>query len=158
MIHQYKLGGYDIVLDVCSGSIHVVDDVAYDMIAMFEQNDREGGGKHPEIARFPPCAGPFLFGGVPDADAAGKEPAQQGAGFSAAFHGETEEKIRIVSFIGRVQFFDRRHTLSSDKTQYAMSRSNVTVSPYPVSICVITKCAVPCAGAFSGIGMITSVL
>ena len=41
MIHQYKLGGYNIVLDICSGGVHVVDDVAYDMIAMFEGNDRE---------------------------------------------------------------------------------------------------------------------
>ncbi|MBQ7345395.1 MAG: thioether cross-link-forming SCIFF peptide maturase [Oscillospiraceae bacterium] len=41
MIHQYKLGGYNIVLDVCSGGVHVVDDVAYDMIAMFEGSDRE---------------------------------------------------------------------------------------------------------------------
>ena len=41
MIHQYQLGGYHIVLDVCSGSVHVVDEVAYDIIAMFEQNDRE---------------------------------------------------------------------------------------------------------------------
>ena len=35
MIHQYKLGGYNIVLDVCSGSVHVVDEVAYDVIARF---------------------------------------------------------------------------------------------------------------------------
>ncbi len=41
MIHQYKLGGYNIVLDVCSGSVHVVDEVAYDIIAMFEENDRD---------------------------------------------------------------------------------------------------------------------
>ena len=41
MIHQYKLGGYNIVLDVCSGSVHVVDEVAYDIIAMFETADRE---------------------------------------------------------------------------------------------------------------------
>ena len=41
MIHQYKLGGYHIVLDVCSGSVHAVDEVAYDMIAMFENNDRK---------------------------------------------------------------------------------------------------------------------
>ena len=41
MIHQYKLGGYNIVLDVCSGSVHVVDEVAYDMISLFEGNDRE---------------------------------------------------------------------------------------------------------------------
>ncbi|MBQ9080998.1 MAG: thioether cross-link-forming SCIFF peptide maturase [Clostridia bacterium] len=36
MIHQYKLGGYNIVLDICSGSVHAVDDIAYDIIAMFE--------------------------------------------------------------------------------------------------------------------------
>ncbi|MBE6039043.1 MAG: thioether cross-link-forming SCIFF peptide maturase, partial [Anaerofustis stercorihominis] len=35
MMHQYKLNGYNIVLDTCSGAVHVVDDVAYDMIAMF---------------------------------------------------------------------------------------------------------------------------
>ena len=36
MIHQYKLNGYNIVLDVYSGSVHIVDDVAYDIIAMYE--------------------------------------------------------------------------------------------------------------------------
>jgi uncharacterized protein len=41
MIHQFKLLGYNIVLDVCSGSIHAVDDVAYDMIAGFEREPRE---------------------------------------------------------------------------------------------------------------------
>ena len=41
MIHQYKLGGYNIVLDVCSGAVHVVDEVAYDIIGMFEENSRE---------------------------------------------------------------------------------------------------------------------
>ena len=41
MIHLYKLGDYNIVLDVCSGSVHAVDEVAYDIIAMFEENDRE---------------------------------------------------------------------------------------------------------------------
>ena len=41
MIHHYKLGGYTIVLDVCSGSVHVVDEVAYDIISLFEGNDRE---------------------------------------------------------------------------------------------------------------------
>ncbi|MBR5561122.1 MAG: thioether cross-link-forming SCIFF peptide maturase [Clostridia bacterium] len=35
MVHQYKLGGYNIVLDSCSGSIHVVDEVVYDMIALY---------------------------------------------------------------------------------------------------------------------------
>ena len=41
MIHQYKLGGYNIVLDVNSGSIHVVDDVTYDIIADFKKLDEE---------------------------------------------------------------------------------------------------------------------
>ena len=25
MVHQYQLNGYNIVLDTCSGSVHVVD-------------------------------------------------------------------------------------------------------------------------------------
>ena len=41
MIHQYKLGGYNIVLDICSGAVHVVDDVAYDIIELYEDNSRE---------------------------------------------------------------------------------------------------------------------
>jgi len=35
MVHQYKLGGFNIVLDTCSGSVHAVDEVAYDIIALF---------------------------------------------------------------------------------------------------------------------------
>ena len=35
MVHQYQLNGYNIVLDTCSGSVHVVDEVAYDVIAMY---------------------------------------------------------------------------------------------------------------------------
>lgn len=41
MIHQYKLGGYNIVLDICSGAVHVVDDVAYDIIELFEKEDKD---------------------------------------------------------------------------------------------------------------------
>lgn len=40
MIHQYKLGGYNIVLDICSGSVHAVDEVAYDIIGMFEEKEK----------------------------------------------------------------------------------------------------------------------
>ena len=39
MVHQYKNNGYNIVMDVCSGAIHVVDDVTYDVIALFEEHD-----------------------------------------------------------------------------------------------------------------------
>lgn len=35
VIHQYKNNGYPIVMDINSGSIHVVDDVAYDVIAFY---------------------------------------------------------------------------------------------------------------------------
>lgn len=38
MVHQYKLNGYKIVLDSCSGSIHSVDDVAYDIIALIKDH------------------------------------------------------------------------------------------------------------------------
>jgi len=44
MIHCYKLGGLNIVLDVASGSIHSVDEVAYDAISMYEA-EGEGGTK-----------------------------------------------------------------------------------------------------------------
>ena len=37
MVHQYKLNGYNIVLDTCSGAIHVVDEVAYDIIALYKE-------------------------------------------------------------------------------------------------------------------------
>ncbi len=40
MIHQFKLGGYNIVLDICSGSVHVVDDIAYDIIEKFETEEK----------------------------------------------------------------------------------------------------------------------
>ena len=39
MVHQYKLNGYNIVLDTCSGSVHVVDDVAYDIIEMYKKSE-----------------------------------------------------------------------------------------------------------------------
>ena len=36
MVHQYKLNGYNIVLDTPSGSVHSVDEVAYDIISMYK--------------------------------------------------------------------------------------------------------------------------
>ncbi|MBE5907111.1 MAG: 4Fe-4S cluster-binding domain-containing protein, partial [Lachnospiraceae bacterium] len=41
MVHQYKNNGYNIVLDVNSGAIHVVDEVTYDVIAAYEKNSKE---------------------------------------------------------------------------------------------------------------------
>ncbi|MDE7321490.1 MAG: thioether cross-link-forming SCIFF peptide maturase [Lachnospiraceae bacterium] len=45
MIHQYKNNGYNIVLDVNSGSVHVVDDSVYDVIACMVENQLEGVDK-----------------------------------------------------------------------------------------------------------------
>ena len=41
MVHQYKNNGYDIVLDVNSGAIHVVDDVTYDIIERINRTSPE---------------------------------------------------------------------------------------------------------------------
>ena len=54
MIHWYKLGGFNIVIDAASGSIHSVDDVAYDVIRMFEHDSRDTitkfiQGKYPDL-------------------------------------------------------------------------------------------------------------
>ena len=55
MIHRYTLGGYHIVLDVCSGSIHAVDSLAYDLIGLYEGASRESvlaalRTQHPEVS------------------------------------------------------------------------------------------------------------
>ena len=54
VIHQYKLNGYNIVLDVYSGSVHAVDEVAYDIIALYENTPaqeivRTITEKYPEV-------------------------------------------------------------------------------------------------------------
>ena len=41
MVHQYKLNGYNIVLDTASGSVHTVDEVAYDIIEMYKSHSPE---------------------------------------------------------------------------------------------------------------------
>jgi len=41
MIHSFKLNGYNIVVDAISGSVHVVDPVAFDVINMYESADKE---------------------------------------------------------------------------------------------------------------------
>ena len=50
MIHEYKSNGYNIVMDVNSGSIHVVDDVVYNMIPLVEALV-EQGIEEPEAIR-----------------------------------------------------------------------------------------------------------
>ncbi len=56
MIHQYKLNGFNIVLDTFSGSVHCVDEVSYDIIAMYdkklskEQVEKEIAKKYLELS------------------------------------------------------------------------------------------------------------
>ena len=41
MIHQYKAKGFNIILDVYSGSVHLVDDVTYDIVELFDGNSKD---------------------------------------------------------------------------------------------------------------------
>ncbi|MCC8140986.1 MAG: thioether cross-link-forming SCIFF peptide maturase [Lachnospiraceae bacterium] len=41
MVHQFRNNGYNIVLDVNSGSVHVVDDMTYDIIPLYEEHSRD---------------------------------------------------------------------------------------------------------------------
>ena len=41
MIHRYKNNGYNIVLDVNSGSVHVVDELVYDVIGLLDKGQEE---------------------------------------------------------------------------------------------------------------------
>ena len=68
MIHQYKNNGYNIVLDVNSGSVHVVDDVVYDVIPVVEQALAEGVSEE-EIQRrvLKECGGSYPEEEVQDA-------------------------------------------------------------------------------------------
>ncbi len=38
MVHQYRNNGYNVVLDVNSGAVHVVDDIVYDLIPLMEKD------------------------------------------------------------------------------------------------------------------------
>ena len=54
MVHQYKLNGYNIVLDSCSCSIHVVDDLAYEMIELYDKMPKDSvistiSAKYPDV-------------------------------------------------------------------------------------------------------------
>lgn len=50
MIHQYKNNGYDIIMDINSGAVHVAEDVVYDAVACLAEQmpDMERPGPIPE--------------------------------------------------------------------------------------------------------------
>lgn len=41
MVHQYKLNGFNIVLDTYSGAVHLVDDLSYDIIKLYQEKRKE---------------------------------------------------------------------------------------------------------------------
>ena len=41
MIHKYSMNGYNIVLDVNGGSVHVVDDAAYRVLDFYKEKTKE---------------------------------------------------------------------------------------------------------------------
>ena len=41
MIHKYRSNGYNIVMDINSGAVHIVDDVVYDVLPLLEEKKRE---------------------------------------------------------------------------------------------------------------------
>ena len=50
-VHQYKNNGYNIVLDVNSGAVHIVDDVVYDVLALYlEMEGQAQDGLQEELA------------------------------------------------------------------------------------------------------------
>lgn len=50
-VHQYKNNGYNIVLDVNSGAVHIVDDVVYDVLALYLQMEGQDGLQEELAAR-----------------------------------------------------------------------------------------------------------
>lgn len=55
MVHQYKNNGYNIVLDVNSGAVHVVDDTVYDVIACMVENKLEHVEKEEALKKLLMC-------------------------------------------------------------------------------------------------------
>lgn len=41
MIHKFSMNGYNIVLDVNGGAVHVLDDVAYDLLDFYKEKSKE---------------------------------------------------------------------------------------------------------------------
>ncbi|MDR1254055.1 MAG: thioether cross-link-forming SCIFF peptide maturase [Oscillospiraceae bacterium] len=41
MIHKYRLNGCNFVLDICSGAVHILDNLAYDMVDFVDENMKE---------------------------------------------------------------------------------------------------------------------
>jgi len=46
MIHTYKLNGYFIALDVCSGAVHILDELSYDVLNLLDEYMTEECPQH----------------------------------------------------------------------------------------------------------------
>ena len=55
MIHQFKNNGYNIVIDINSGAIHVVDEITYDFLGLWQEQGKDAAlaqmkSSHPEVS------------------------------------------------------------------------------------------------------------
>ncbi len=69
MIHAYQLGGYNIVLDAGSGSVHAVDALAYDAIRLLEAGNTRAAARAALQAAHPGTAAADLDDVFADIDA-----------------------------------------------------------------------------------------
>jgi len=52
MIHAYKIHGENIVLDIYSGSVHLLDDIAYDVLCCYDSDGTLNPAKLKELAKY----------------------------------------------------------------------------------------------------------
>jgi len=52
MIHAYKLHGENIVLDICSGAVHLLDDIAYDVLCCYDSDGTLNPNKLKELTKY----------------------------------------------------------------------------------------------------------
>ncbi len=130
MIHQYKLNGLNIVLDVCSGSVHVTDDVAYDAIALLDSGMTEQEAKEQLLQK--------------DAEELSK---------AAAADGQTPEEYLGDVFSDIAELKEQRKLFSADIYEgmaFDLKKRNTVVKA--LCLLVAHTCNLNCAYCFASQG------
>ena len=130
MIHQYKLNGLNIVLDVCSGSVHVTDDVAYDAIALLDSGMTEQEAKEQLLQK--------------DAEELSK---------AAAADGQTPEEYLNDVFSDIAELKEQRKLFSADIYEgmaFDLKKRNTVVKA--LCLLVAHTCNLNCAYCFASQG------
>ncbi len=87
MIHKYKLNGYNIVMDINSGAVHVTDDVTYDLVG------EDGGKSMPDMeAQCKKYADKYTKEEMAEAAAEIKSLTDAGALFSEDYYADFADK------------------------------------------------------------------